>query len=78
MDAQTKGERAADILANEIYQEAVSAAKQHLKDVWAMTAEPGERDALWHRQKAIDEVTQALVIIRNNGIMERHKLDKES
>jgi hypothetical protein len=78
VDPQTKGERAAQILENEVYQEAVAAAKQHLKDVWAMTGEADERDALWHRHKAIDEVTQALLIIRNNGIMDRKRHEKES
>jgi hypothetical protein len=78
VDPQTKGERAAQILENEVYQEAVAAAKQRLKDVWAMTGEADERDALWHRHKAIDEVTQALLIIRNNGIMDRKRHEKES
>jgi hypothetical protein len=43
-----------------------------------MTGEADERDALWHRHKAIDEVTQALLIIRNNGIMDRKRHEKES
>jgi hypothetical protein len=78
MDVATKADRAAQVLANEVYQEAVAGAKQRLKDSWAAADDPVQRDALWHELKAIDAVTRELTIIRDNGIVARHRHDKEA
>lgn len=78
MDAQTKGERAAQILENEVYQEAVAGAKQRIKDEWAAASDPAKRDTLWHKLQAIEAVNRELEVIRGNGVVERERLKKES
>ena len=71
MDAETKGERAKQILENEVYQGAVEGAKQGIKDRWSRESNPDERENLWHRLQAIDAVTNELVKIRDRGTVER-------
>lgn len=73
MDAETKGERARQILENEVYQDAVLSAKQRIKDEWG--SEPGAeaRERLWHKLKAIDALTTELTIIQGNGAVERDR-----
>ena len=78
MDAQTRGERAARILEDEVYGDAVNGAKHRIKDKWGATDDPAQRDALWHQLQAIEAVTRELKIIRDNGIVERRKHEKES
>lgn len=77
MDAETKGERAAEILASDVYQEAVKSAKQRLKDSWGSEVTPGGREALWHKLQAVDAMTRELAIIRDRGIVERTAREKK-
>lgn len=77
LDAEQKGERAAQILENEVYLEAVTGAKQRIKDGWTKASSAVEREALWHQFQAIQAVTTELLIIRDRGIMERKKNEKE-
>lgn len=78
MDPETRGERAAQILENEIYQDAVKGATQRIKNAWADTDDPIKRDEFWHQLKAIEAVTRELTIIRDNGIVIRNKREKET
>ena len=78
MDAETKGERAKQILENEVYQGAVQDAKQGLKDKWAMELKPEAREALWHKLQAIDAVTNQLVVIRDRGTVERTTRERKA
>lgn len=73
LDVLQKGEHAAQILENEVYKEAVAGAKQRIKDEWAAAKVPSEREALWYQLQAIEAVNRELVIIRDRGIVERHK-----
>jgi hypothetical protein len=75
VDADQKGEKAARILDDEVYQEAVQDAVRQITDEWTKASSTTERDALWFEQKAIGRVTKALRIIRDRGIKERK--DKE-
>ena len=77
LDAEPRGERAAQILANEVYQQAVKAAAERFKDEWGRTEDPERRDSLWHQLKAVEAVTRELTIIRDNGIVARDKREKE-
>jgi hypothetical protein len=78
MNVETKGERAKEILENEVYKEAVNDATQRIKNEWAATADSHKRDALWHKLQAIEAVSMELRIIRDRGIVERHKNEQES
>jgi hypothetical protein len=78
VNVETKGERAREILENEVYKEAVNGASQRMKDEWAATADPLKRDALWHKLQAIEAVSMELRIIRDRGIVERHKNEQET
>ena len=78
LDAEQKGDRAAQILGSEVYQEAVEGAKQRIKDAWAAKDDAQERDALWHKLQAIEAVNTELRIIRDRGIKARHEREKES
>jgi hypothetical protein len=77
MDAETKGDRAAQILETEVYQEAIVGAKARIADEWAQAEDPEKRDDLWHKLKAIDAVTTELKIIRDRGIKARNERDKK-
>ena len=77
LDAEQKGERAAAILESEVYAEAVELARQKLKDDWTKARAPQERENLWHQFQAIEAVTVALRILRERGIMELNKKNKE-
>lgn len=77
LDAEQKGDRAAEILENEVYNEAVDEARKKIKDDWTKAKAPQERENLWHQYQAIDAVTVALRILRERGIMERDKKNKE-
>jgi hypothetical protein len=76
MDVEVRGERAAQILDADVYKEAVAGAKQRIQNKWAATEDQAKRDSLWHELKAIEAVTRELVIIRDNGIVERTKREK--
>lgn len=78
MDVETKADRAAQILDNEIFKEAAERAKQRMKDAWANEEDPQKREALWQQYKASEAVTRELTIIRDNGIVARHRHDKEA
>lgn len=77
MDPESRGERAAQILDSEVYREAVSGARQQIKDDWTKAKASAEREALWHEFQAVERVTRALKIIRDRGIIERNKREKE-
>lgn len=77
MNAETKGERARQILENEVYQEAVQGARQRLKDQWSNESSGEARERLWLKLKAIDAVTNELAIIRDRGIVERNKNERK-
>lgn len=77
MDAEGRSDRAAQILNDEIFQEAAKNAKEKLKDAWAKAADPLDRESLWHQYKASEAVTRELTIIRDNGIVERNRREKE-
>jgi hypothetical protein len=76
VDAETKGDRAAQILETEVYQEAVMGAKQRITMEWAQAEDPALREDLWHKLQAIDGVTTELKIIRDRGIVARQKREK--
>jgi hypothetical protein len=76
VDAETKGDRAAQILETEVYQEAILGAKQRITSAWAQADDPTEREDLWHKLQAIDGVTTELKIIRDRGIVARQKREK--
>ena len=78
MDAETKGERAGQILENEVYLEAIEGAKQSIKDEWVRAQGTTEREALWHQYRAIEGVTKQLRIIRDRGILERRQRENAS
>lgn len=78
MNVETKGERAREILENEVYQEAVRDAKQRIKDEWSQSKDADAREALWHKLQAIEAVSMELRIIRDRGIVERHKNEQET
>ncbi len=59
--------KAAEILEDEVYQAAVKGARASLKDEWAAATSPQQREALWHKYAAIDEVSRALRRIRDKG-----------
>ena len=77
MDAETKGERAKQILENEVYQGAVEDAKRGLKDKWGMEPSAEARENLWHRLQAIDTVTEQLKIYHGTGAVERMKRERK-
>ena len=78
MDVEQKGERAAQILENEVFVEAVSGAKRRIRDSWTIAKSAPEREALWHQYQAIDAVTKELAIIRDRGIVERKRKELPS
>lgn len=77
MDAETKADCAAQILESEVYREAVASARQKLKDAWAQARNAETRESLWQQYQASEAVTTELTIIRNHGIVERHKRDNK-
>lgn len=76
MDVETKGERAAQVLDNEVFAEAVAGAKQRIKNEWSREASGEARERLWHKLQAIDAVTLELTIIRDRGIVERKQRER--
>lgn len=77
LDPETKGERAAQILDNEVYSEAVKSARHRIQDDWAGQTNAESRERLWHTLQAIEAVTRELAILRDNGIVARKKREKE-
>lgn len=76
MDPETKGERARQILENEVYQEATQNAKKRIKDEWAMTEDADERERLWHTHRAINAVTRELKALEGAGVKSRHDRER--
>jgi hypothetical protein len=77
MDSETKGERARQILENEVYQEAQRNALQRAKDEWAGSTDPVAREQLWYRVQAINAVTRELEAIKGGGVKLRHDRDTQ-
>ena len=78
MDPITKGNRARDILESEVFKEAVSNARQTLKDRWTTTTAAAQRESLWHQFQALDAVEHELVLLRDRGTFERHQQEKRT
>lgn len=66
--------RAAEILSDEVWHEAVKTARESLKDQWSQATTPQQREALWHKYAAVDEVSRALRRIRDKG--KAHKTEQ--
>lgn len=77
MDAEQKGDHAAQILESEVYKEAQAGARERLKQAWTNAQSANEREALWHKYQAVEELNRQLVIIRDRGIMERKRKESE-
>jgi hypothetical protein len=75
-DAIAKGDKAAQVLDNEVYLEAVKMARDQIKQDWTVSKNQADREALWHKYQAIEVVTTALRILRDRGIQERKKVEK--
>ena len=77
IDVVTKGERAQQIIDNDVYKEAVAGATKRIKDQWAAATNADDRESLWHKLQAIEAVTTELKIIRDCGIVESRKNEQE-
>lgn len=63
-----RSRRAAEILAEEVFTEALEAARKRIKDEWAQCTAPQAREALWHQYQALESgITRELRAIRDKG-----------
>lgn len=68
-----RSRKAAEILSEEVYTDAVKNAKSRMKDEWATASSPQQREALWHQYQAIEGVSRELRIIRDKGKANRQE-----
>lgn len=63
-----RSRKAAEILAEEVFVEALEAARKRIKDDWASCTAPQAREALWHQYQALESgITRELRVIRDKG-----------
>lgn len=71
----SRGERARQILQDQMFQEAITAIKgENYKDYLAST-DSNERDEIWRQAQAIQKLEQRLESVMQSGIMARQTLD---
>lgn len=63
-----RSRKAAEILADEVFSEALEAARKRVKDEWASCSTPQGREALWHQYQALEHgIARELRVIRDKG-----------
>lgn len=74
------GKRADEIINDNIFGEAIKLAHARLYTAWSDTRadQKEEREALYARNKALNEIVVSLNIIRNEGIASAAEIEKEN
>lgn len=73
MDRRTEAVEAGRILNNEVYRTAKANAEERIWDEWKRTTGQAQREALWFRHQALDDVDRELRILRDGGTLADHK-----
>lgn len=70
MDSVQQGQKALNLLNDEIFQKAIQDLSKELMKKWEMSRNTEERENVWYDVKAIERVSNKLISMVQNGEMD--------
>lgn len=71
-----QGQQAQRILKSPVFRRAVKEADEAFVAAWREATDPEDREAMWARQAALEQVLHQLRAIANDGIVEKDRVEK--